>query len=172
MNDAGEGHWDAERLYAHFAGLGIACERLDHPAVYTAEEAERLVPKARGAHAKNLLLEDRKHGRLYMLTVPFGKRVDLGAMARVLGTGKLRFASAEVMMAALGVTPGAVSMLALVNDRAGRVELVLDQPLWEAEAVQCHPLTNTATLVVDHGDLARFLAATGHAPRVLAVPGA
>jgi Ala-tRNA(Pro) deacylase len=172
MSDTGEAHWDAERLYAHFAKLGIAYERLDHPAVYTAEEAERLVPKARGTHAKNLLVEERKGGRLYMLTVPFGKRVDLNAAAKVLGTGKLRFASAERMMEALGVTPGSVSMLALVNDRQGRCELVLDHPLWEADAVQCHPLTNTATLVVDHDDLARFLAATGHAPRVILVPGA
>lgn len=140
------------------------------PPVFTADEALRLVPKARGAHAKNLLVEDRRDGRLFMLTVPFGVRVDLAGVASALSTNKLRFASAEVMQTTLGVTPGAVSMLALVNDRQRRVSLVLDQSLWEAVAVQCHPLVNTSTLVIDHDNLARFLSATAHQPKVITVP--
>ena len=164
--------WTSEALYAFFAKQGIAYERIDHPAVFTADEAERLVPKARGAHAKNLLVEDRKDGRLFMLTVPFGKRTDLAATARLLGAGKLRFASPETMQETLGITPGAVSMLALANDRAKRVSLVLDRVLSEADALQCHPLVNTATLVIDQGDLRRFLDAIEHVPWVQEVPAA
>jgi len=170
MSDTGP--WTPEALYAFLAEQGIAYERIDHPAVFTADEAERLVPKARGVHAKNLLLEDRKEGRLFMLTVPFGKRADLAATAKSLGTGKLRLASAETMREALGITPGAVSMLALANDRAKRVALVLDRVLSDAEALQCHPLVNTATLVIDQGDLRRFLDAIEHVPRVQEVPAA
>lgn len=162
--------WGCDQIYDYFSAESITYERLDHPPVYTAEEAERHVPRARGAHAKNLLVEDRKDGRLFMLTVPFGVRVDLAATASLLGTGKLRFASADVMQATLGVTPGAVSMLALVNDRGGRVTLVLDRSLLEAEAVQCHPLVNTATLVIDRGNLLRFLSAIAHEPKVHSVP--
>lgn len=162
--------WGSQQLYDYFSTEHIVYERLDHPPVFTADEAERLVPKARGAHAKNLLVEDRKDGRLFMLTVPFGVRVDLAGTAAVLGTNKLRFASAEIMLSTLGITPGAVSMLALVNDRAGRVTLVLDQTLCEAEAVQCHPLVNTATLVIDRENLFRFLTAIDHEPQVIPVP--
>ena len=89
-----------------------------------------------------------------------------------LGTGKLRFASPETMQETLGITPGAVSMLALVNDQAKRVTLVLDQVLSEAEAVQCHPLVNTATLVIEQGELRRFLDAIEHVPQVREVPAA
>lgn len=170
MNDSIVGLWGSQQLYDYFAAELITYDRLDHPPVFTAEEAERLVPKARGAHAKNLLVEDRKDGRLFMLTVPFGVRVDLSATAAALGTGKLRFASAETMQAVLGVTPGAVSMLALVNDKEGRVTLVLDQSLSIADAVQCHPLVNTATLVIDRDNLERFLSAIQHVPKVLPVP--
>ncbi len=166
------GAWGPEALFAFFAQQGIGYERIDHPAVFTADESDRLVPKARGARAKNLLLEDRKDGGLFMLSVPFGKRTDLAALAKLLGSAKLRFAAAQTMQAALGVTPGAVSMLALVNDRAQAVTLVLDQALADAEAVQCHPLINTATLVIDRADLQRFLGAIGHAPRVLEIPAA
>jgi Ala-tRNA(Pro) deacylase len=164
--------WTSEDLYAYLARQAIAYERIDHPAVYTADEAARLVPKARGMHAKNLLVEDRKDGRLFMLTVPFGKRTDLAATARVLGVGKLRFASAETMAETLGIAPGAVSMLALVNDHGARVSLVLDRVVADADAVQCHPLVNTATLVIDQGDLRRFLLAIGHPPLVREVPAA
>ncbi|MGH8618851.1 MAG: prolyl-tRNA synthetase associated domain-containing protein [Burkholderiales bacterium] len=169
MDDLMQG---ADAFCAFLGEQGVAYERLDHPAVFTADEADRLVPKARGAHAKNLLVEDRKSGRLFMLTVPFGKRTDLKATAKVLGTAKLSFASAETMLETLGVTPGAVSMMALINDRGGRITLVLDRVLAEADAVQCHPLVNTATLIVDQPDLRRFLAAAGHAPQVLEVPAA
>ena len=170
MANAVEVLWESQQLYDYFSTENIVYERLDHPPVYTADEAELLVPKARGAHAKNLLVEDRKDGRLFMLTVPFGVRVDLAGTASVLGTNKLRFASADLMQSTLGITPGAVSMLALVNDRAGRVTLVLDQTLCEAEAVQCHPLVNTATLVIDRENLFRFLTAIDHEPQVIPVP--
>jgi rhodanese-related sulfurtransferase len=70
------------------------------------------------------------------------------------------------------ITPGSVSLLALANDRAGAVEFVIDRALWDAVAVQAHPLINTATMVLVHADLERFLAATGHTPRVIDVPQA
>jgi Ala-tRNA(Pro) deacylase len=164
--------WTCEQLCAWFTTEGLHCERLDHPPVFTAEEAQRLVPPARGAHAKNLLVEDGRQGRVFMVTVPFGIRVDLGGLAAALGTKKLRFVAADRMMQLLGVTPGSVSMLALVNDRSRAVTLVLDRSLREAEAVQCHPLVNSATLVVERADLSRFLAGIGHAPVVLDVPRA
>lgn len=155
-----------------FASLGIDCERIEHPAVFTASEAEQLVPPTRGARAKNLLVEDRNDGRLFMLVVPYGKRTDLATTARVLGTGKLRFTSEATMHDVLGITPGAVSVLALANDTSCRVTLVLDRVLAEATALQCHPLVNTATVVIESADLRRFLEATGHPPRVMDVPAA
>jgi Ala-tRNA(Pro) deacylase len=65
-----------------------------------------------------------------------------------------------------------VSLLALVNDAARAVEFVIDRALWDAPAVQAHPLVNDATMVLTHVELVRFLAATGHAPRVIDVPAA
>lgn len=170
MTDTPPPLWNSAQLYDYFAAQRIEYERLDHPAVFTADEAALLVPKARGAHAKNLFVEDRRSGRLFMITVPFGVRVDLARSAALLEAKKLQFASADLMQATLGVTPGAVSMLALVNDRAHRVSLVIEASLWKAEAIQCHPLENTATLVIDREHLARFLDSIGHAPSLLALP--
>ena len=149
---------------------GVAHQRCDHPAVFTVAEAAELVPQMPGAKAKNLFLRDAHSARLFLVVVPYEKRVDLARLAAGLGLRKLRFASAEELLACLGVTAGAVSMLALVSDTARRAELVVDEAVWEADAVQCHPLVNTATLSIGRKGLDRFFAATGHVPRVLEVP--
>lgn len=151
---------------------GIAAVRHEHPAVMTVDESERLVPKLPGAKTKNLFLRDRKGQRHFLVTVPHDVPVDLDALGAALGAGRLGFASSERLQKHLGLTPGAVSLLGLVNDAARAVEFVIDRSLWEADAVQAHPLVNTATMVVAHADLERFLTATGHAPRVIDVPAA
>ena len=150
----------------------IAAARHEHPAVMTVEESERLVPKLPGAKTKNLFLRDRKGARHFLVTAPHDIAVDLEALGAALGAGRLGFASPERLRKHLGLTPGAVSLLGLVNDEAGAVEFVIDRSLWEAGAVHAHPLVNTATMVVSHADLERFLAATRHAPRVIDVPAA
>jgi Ala-tRNA(Pro) deacylase len=151
---------------------GIAPERHEHPAVMTVEESERLVPTLPGAKTKNLFLRDKKGARHFLVSVPHDLPVDLNALGAALGVGRLGFASPDRLMTHLGITPGSVSLLALCNDRTNAVEFVIDRRLWEASAVQAHPLVNTATMVIEHADLARFLAATGHEPRVVDVPRA
>ena len=149
---------------------GIAAERHAHPPVMTVDESERLVPKLPGAKTKNLFLRDKKGLRHFLVTVPHDLAVDLAVLGATLGAGRLGFASPERLAQHLGITPGSVSLLALVNDRDGAVEFVVDRALWAALAVQAHPLVNDATMVIAHADLERFLAATGHEPRVVDVP--
>jgi Ala-tRNA(Pro) deacylase len=104
------------------------------------------------------------------VTVPHALAVDLTALGQLLDAGRLGFASPDRLLRYLGVAPGSVSLLALVNDATHAVESVIDRALWDAEAVQAHPLRNDATMVIAHADLERFLAATGHVPRVIDVP--
>jgi Ala-tRNA(Pro) deacylase len=79
-------------------------------------------------------------------------------------------ASAKRLQARLGVTPGSVTPLAVVNDKEGAVQVVIDDKIWRARAVLCHPLVNTSTLVVPTEDFRRFLDVTDHPARVLSVP--
>jgi len=151
---------------------GIAATRHEHPPVMTVEESLRLVPKLPGAKTKNLFLRDKKGKRHFLVTVRHDLAVDISGLESVLGVRGLGFGSPERLAKHLGVTPGSVSLLALVNDKAKAVEFVIDRALWDAPAVHAHPLRNDATLVIAHADLERFLAATGHAPRVIDVPSA
>ncbi|MGE5739324.1 MAG: prolyl-tRNA synthetase associated domain-containing protein [Betaproteobacteria bacterium] len=157
-------------LAAFLAGHGIDAARYEHPPVMTVEESERLVPQLPGAKTKNLFLRNRKGDRHLLVTVPHDVAVDLAALGGQIGAGRLGFASADRLLKHLGITPGSVSLLALVNDASHAVEFVIDRRLWEADAVHAHPLVNSATMVLPHRELERFLAATGHDVRIIDVP--
>jgi Ala-tRNA(Pro) deacylase len=149
----------------------IEYERYDHPAVFTVEEARRLVPPLPAAKTKNLFLRNKKGTHHFLMVVGADKQVDLTALQSILGAGRLSFGSPDRLKRYLGITPGAVSLFAVFNDSDHAVELVLDRSLWAASAFQFHPLVNTSTLVISKGQLERFLKLTGHAPRFLDVPG-
>jgi Ala-tRNA(Pro) deacylase len=57
-----------------------------------------------------------------------------------------------------------------VNDPGHQVELLVDTDVWAAGAITAHPLVNTVTLVLSHDGVERFLAATGHVPKLVTVP--
>jgi Ala-tRNA(Pro) deacylase len=158
-------------IYQFLADHDIAYERHDHPPVFTCEEAERLVPDVPAAKTKNLFLRDRKGRRHFLVVVGYEKAVDLKALTSLLGVSKLGFASPARLKRHLGVDPGSVSILGLVNDVDQAVEVIVDEDLWGAEAFRCHPLVNTSTLTIPRDDLQRFLHITGHQVRILDVPG-
>jgi len=157
-------------LYRFLADHQVQYERYDHPAVYTVADVKRLVPPLPAARTKNLFLRDHKGKRHFLVIVPADKRVNIKALNTVIGSSRLSFGSAHRLKKMLGVDPGSVTIFALVNDPDGKVEVIIDELLWEEKAFQFHPLVNTSTLVVSNDNLKRFLALTGHDVKVLAVP--
>jgi Ala-tRNA(Pro) deacylase len=158
-------------LFEFLDRSGIGYRRCDHPAVYTVEEAARLVPPLPGAKTKNLFLRDKPGRRHFLVCVPAAKQVDLRTLPDAIGCGRLSFGSADRLMARLGVEPGAVTLLAVFNDPGRTVELCVDTDLWACEEFQFHPLVNTGTLVVSRAAVIRFLELLGCPLRVVAVPG-
>lgn len=162
-------HHTLSRWLASSAG---DCPLVEHRAVHTIAEALMHVPAMPGLMVKNLFVRDEKGRRHWLVIVPCDKRIDLAALGRLLPANKLSMASPERLLRHLGITPGSVSLFALLHDSTQAVELVLDQAVWEAESVQAHPLRNTATVALSHGAMVRFLAHTGHVPRILPIPTA
>jgi Ala-tRNA(Pro) deacylase len=157
-------------IYEFLETYSISYERHDHPPVFTCEDVNRLVPDLPGLKTKNLFICDNKGKKHFLVTVPDEKSVDLKSLGEALDAKRLRFASADRLAKHLDLEPGAVTILGVMNDTAGKVGVVVDQAIWEADALQCHPLVNTATLVIPLDHLRRFLQATGHEPTVLDVP--
>lgn len=159
-------------LLDRLAALGIDQTTRWHEPVFTVAQTKALglhetLP---GAHVKNLFLKD-KAGAFRLVTMLEHRRVPVGALARALGVPRMSFASAEELTGLLGVIPGAVTPFALVNDTAHRVEFVLDEALLSGRypRINAHPLTNAATTSVTPEGFRAFLAATGHAPRLVAL---
>ena len=157
-------------LYDMLARYDIEYERYDHPAVFTVEEAQRLVPELPGAKTKNLFLRDGKGRRHFLVVVPAQKRVDIKGLARKMEAGRLSFASARRLQKYLGVDPGSVTLLAVANDPTHQVKLLIDADTWHSDLFQFHPLVNTATLLIPKAALKKFLKVTGHQPEVIDVP--
>lgn len=155
-----------EDLAAFLAGLGIRTTTVEHPPLFTVEESKALRGKIPGGHSKNLFLKDKK-GRLWLVVAEEDTPVDLKTLHGRIGSARLSFARPELLRDVLGIQPGSVTPFALINDREGRVSVVLDRRLLAYETVNFHPLENTATTSIARRDLLAFLAATGHEPMVL-----
>ncbi len=159
-------------MYQFLADQQIEYTRYDHPPVFTCDEATRLCPEMPkyAAKTKNLFLRDKKGARHFLVTVEEQKRVDMKALGAVLGVNKLSFASPKRLEKYLGLTPGAVTLLGVLNDTAHEVTVIVDAEVWNARAIRCHPLVNTSTLIIAKEHIARFLDATGHPAQVIDVP--
>ena len=156
-------------LFAYLASLGIAVTTVDHPPLYTVEDSKTLRGQIAGGHTKNLFLKDRK-GALFLVVLEEDAKVDLKRIHEIIGAnGKVSFGSAELLTEVWGVLPGAVTPFGAINDRDGRVSVVLDEALLENEVLNHHPLVNTKTTSIRREDLIAFLKATGHEPKILAV---
>lgn len=141
---------------------GIEARTYDHPPVYTVAQSQAIRGGIPGTGTKNLFLRDGKKA-YFLVTLEENTAVDLKALRPVVGArGGLSFASPEALYEHLGVRPGSVSLLALVNDTSAQVKVFLEDRLLEAELVNCHPLTNEKTTVLNPHDLQRFLAGLGH----------
>lgn len=146
----------------------FAYTRLEHPAVFTCEEAGQYHTGVDAISTKNLFLCDKKARRFFLAVTSCNKTVKLDSLAEQLGVPHLRFGSEENLMRLLGVTRGSVTMMGLANDTEHEVELWLDAEIWQGEVFLSHPLVNTATLILAKPELERFFALTGHVPHLFA----
>ena len=142
----------------------LAYQRLEHPAVFTCEEADAHHAGIEAVHTKNLFLCDKKKRHFFLVVTSCEKVVRLDSLSVQLGVSHLRFASEENLERMLGVGRGSVTMLGLANDSEHRVSLWIDSEIWDGKHFLCHPLVNTATLVLPKPELERFFALTGHVP--------
>ena len=157
-------------IYQFLDSIDVLYERFDHPAVYTVNEAKKLSPGMDGASTKNLFLRDKKGIRHFLVIVPQDKQVDLKELSSKLEASRLSFASPDRLKKYLGIEPGSVSILALLNDPEKNVEVFVDNELWNSETILCHPLVNSCTLAIPRDGIMQFLENTGHTMRLVEVP--
>ena len=75
-----------DEIYSLLNEKGISYDKMEHEAVYTIDDMDRLGITKRGLVCKNLFLRDAKGKNHFLVTVPENKRVDLKALAAQIGS--------------------------------------------------------------------------------------
>lgn len=140
---------------------GIAHRTVEHDATFTVEEGRHLKASMPGGHSKNLFMKD-KDGTLVLISAWTESQLRLNQLHKLIGTRRLSFGSADLMLDCLGVVPGSVTAFGLINDTQQRVRFIADAALLRFDTINFHPLVNTATTAISQEDLRRFVAATDH----------
>jgi len=161
-----------QQLLDHLAAKSLAVATVSHPAVFTVAQSSAVTAAIPGGHTKNLFVKDKKDN-YYLIVAEGSARIEMNRIHPLIGArSRLSFGSAQKLMEYLGVEPGSVTAFAVINDKGGRVEVIVDEPLLRHDIINCHPLTNTMTTTISRQNLLEFLKQAGHEPRILALSAA
>ncbi len=143
--------------------LGISYQRTDHEATDTMEECNEIDAILGVVICKNLFLCNKHETEFYLLMMPGDKPFRTKDVSHQIGSSRLSFASPENMYKHLGLEPGSVSIMGLMNDTDNRVQLLIDEDVLKDEYLGCHPCVNTSSLKIRTSDIIdSFLPAVNH----------
>ena len=91
-----------------------------------------------------------------LLVAEQDRQIALKSLNTKLGTGRLSFGSAQRLMENLGVRPGAVTPLSMINGTRVGVQLFIDSGLKSCKQIYVHPLVNDRTLGITLEGLQAF----------------
>lgn len=134
------------RVYEELAKLEIPYERVDNDVVEAMEECVEVSDKLGAEIRKTIVVCDRKKTQFYLVILPANKRFDSKLFGAMMQCGKVSFASPEDMVDVIGLSPGEASVMGILNDAAGRVKVVVDKSVADAEWFACNPGANTTHL--------------------------
>mgnify|MGYP001582055591 CR=1 FL=1 len=154
-----------EELFAIFDELGIAHKTMHHRRVFTVEEGDDIKSQIAGAHSKNLFLKD-KNGVFFLICALGETSIKLNQLHKTIGCARLSFGTEDKLWEILGITPGSVTLFALINEKNHQISLILDKALFESESVNFHPLLNDATTTISRDDMLKFVKHWGGSVRI------
>lgn len=153
-------------LLAYLATRNISTTTFEHPPLFTVEDSKALRGELPGGHCKNLFLTNKK-GKMWLVACPEDRDLDLKDLGARIGAGRVSFGSPDRLMTCLGVSPGAVTPFAAINDVDADVVVVLDEKMMTESVLNFHPLVNNQTTAIAPHDLVSFLESVGHPPVIV-----
>ena len=150
-----------KELLAKFEEMKIRYKKYEHPPIFTVIDAKKYQKKMVGTHVKNLFLRDKKK-RNFLLVTEQDAEINMKTLHQKINSDRLSFGSPDRLWQYLGVRPGAVSPLALINDLGKSVTLLFQDKLQTEQRIHFHPLVSDLTIGVTLGDLDAFFKFTGH----------
>ena len=139
-------------LYKLLKDLKIEFKVFEHPPLFTVNDAKKYRENMRGFHIKNLFLRDKKK-RNYLVIAHEDRVIDLTLLTDRIGSSRLSFGSKERLFEELGVFPGAVTPLSVINNTKKDINIFLDAEISGQETIFCHPLVNDRTISLSFNSL-------------------
>ncbi len=149
-----------KETYQYLNDHGVNYEITEHKAVFNMEELNAVELPYPDWDAKNLFVRDDKKKNYYLITVKGDKRVDLKEFRKKHGLRVLSFASADDLMRFMGLAPGSVTPLGLLNDTEHHIHFYLDSE-FVGNRIGIHPNDNSATVWLNADDLVKLLQENG-----------
>lgn len=146
-------------LYDMLDQLNIHYQEVEHPPVFTVEQAQFIKKMISGVGCKCFFLT--AHRRYFLVMLEEDKRLSMSSLARKLGVSHLSFASEDALKHILHLDLGSVTPLGLFYDTEGLVMTIIDQSL-EGKHLLCHPCVNTKTMSIAYQDLLRWITFIKH----------
>ena len=144
-----------EDLYKFLIKLDIKYELFEHEPLSTVAESKINRKNMKGFHLKNLFLRDKKKQN-FLIVVQEDLEVDLKDLPKKIGSSRVSFGSPDRLFEKLGVLPGSVTPLSLINNVERDVRLFVDERIKTQEKIFCHPLINDKTIAVSYQGLKTF----------------
>lgn len=156
------------RSYDLLDSLGIEYDRIDHEPAMTMEICEEIDRVLGATICKNLFLCNRQQTDFYLLMMPGDKPFKTKDLSAQIGSSRLSFGTPDYMEQLVDITPGSLSILGLMNDKEGRVRLLIDKDVLSGEYIGCHPCINTSSLRMKTSDMVeKLIPALRHAPTLV-----
>ena len=151
--------------------LGIDYERVTHELADTMEKCDDVSAVLGVDVCKNLFLCNAQKTKFYLLLMPGHKKFKTKVLSKQIGSARLSFADDDHMKEFLGLTPGSVSIMGLMNDLEDHVKLLIDSDVLKDEYFGCHPCINTTSMKLKTSDIMeKFLPAVHHEPTIVDLP--
>lgn len=150
-----------QETYQYLTNHGIRYEVTEHQAVYNMKELDSVDFLYPECVAKNLFCVDDKKRNYYLITIKGDKRIELKEFRKQHGLRNLSFASEDDLMSIMGLLPGSVTPLGLLQDAECRVHFYLDKEFL-GNRIGVHPNDNTATVWMEANDLIQLIKAHGN----------
>lgn len=140
----------------------IKFELVEHEAVYTMEDIEKLNIKDKGTEVKNLFLRDEKGKNHFLIVAKEDTKIDMKELKNIINSSKLSFASEERLEKYLKLKRGSVSPFGILNDDQKAVKVFIDKNLEKDKKIGVHPNENTATIFISTADIEKIIKEHGN----------
>lgn len=144
-----------DSLYRLLEDLKIKFKVFEHPPFFTVDEAKKHRQGMNGFHIKNLFLRDKKK-KSFLVVAHEDRIIDLTQLTERIRSSRLSFGSKERLFEELGVLPGAVTPLSVINNKKKNINIFLDAEMSGKDAIFCHPLVNDRTISLSHQSLLTY----------------